>query len=73
MALSPGNPAAVRSARVLPTLDSGIGPTITRTSPGLSGTIDVMAWNQQSRPGRPEGAEAQGLRALYSEIARRFG
>jgi leucyl aminopeptidase len=35
--------------------------------------LDVMAWNQQSRPGRPEGAEAQGLRALYSEIARRFG
>ena len=35
--------------------------------------LDVMAWNQQNRPGRPEGAEAQGLRALYSHIARRFG
>lgn len=35
--------------------------------------LDVMAWNQQSRPGRPEGAEAQGLRALYAHIARRFG
>ncbi|MGH7110760.1 MAG: leucyl aminopeptidase family protein [Stellaceae bacterium] len=35
--------------------------------------LDVMAWNQQSQPGRPEGAEAQGLRALYSHIARRFG
>jgi leucyl aminopeptidase len=35
--------------------------------------LDVMAWNPQSRPGRPEGAEAMGLRALYSCIARRFG
>jgi len=35
--------------------------------------LDVMAWNQHSRPGRPEGAEAMGLRALYSAIARRFG
>jgi leucyl aminopeptidase len=35
--------------------------------------LDVMAWNQQNRPGRPEGAEAQGLRALYAHIARRFG
>jgi leucyl aminopeptidase len=35
--------------------------------------LDVMAWNPQSRPGRPEGAEATGLRALYSCIERRFG
>jgi leucyl aminopeptidase len=35
--------------------------------------IDVMAWNTRSRPGRPEGAEAQTLRALYSHIANRFG
>jgi leucyl aminopeptidase len=35
--------------------------------------FDVMAWNQQSRPGRPEGAEATALRALYSYIADRFG
>jgi leucyl aminopeptidase len=35
--------------------------------------FDVMAWNQQSRPGRPEGAEATGLRALYSYISERFG
>jgi leucyl aminopeptidase len=32
-----------------------------------------MAWNPQSRPGRPEGGEATGLRALYSCIERRFG
>lgn len=34
--------------------------------------IDVMAWNNRSRPGRPEGAEAQTLRALYAHIAGRF-
>jgi leucyl aminopeptidase len=35
--------------------------------------LDVMAWNAQSRPGRPEGAEATALRALYTYIADRFG
>jgi leucyl aminopeptidase len=35
--------------------------------------LDVMAWNPQSRPGRPEGAEATALRALYAYITRRFG
>jgi leucyl aminopeptidase len=35
--------------------------------------LDVMAWNTRSRPGRPEGAEAQTLRALYAHIAERFG
>ena len=35
--------------------------------------LDVMAWNPQSRPGRPEGAEATALRALYAHIAARFG
>jgi leucyl aminopeptidase len=35
--------------------------------------FDVMAWNPQSRPGRPEGAEATALRALYAHIAQRFG
>jgi leucyl aminopeptidase len=35
--------------------------------------LDVMAWNPQSRPGRPEGAEATALRALYADIAQRFG
>jgi leucyl aminopeptidase len=33
--------------------------------------FDVMAWNPQSRPGRPEGAEATALRALYAYIAQR--
>ena len=35
--------------------------------------LDVMAWNTGSRPGRPEGAEATALRALYAYIAQRFG
>jgi leucyl aminopeptidase len=35
--------------------------------------LDVMAWNPQSRPGRPEGAEATTLRALYAHIAQKFG
>ena len=35
--------------------------------------LDVMAWNPQSRPGRPEGAEATALRALYAHIAGKFG
>jgi leucyl aminopeptidase len=34
--------------------------------------IDFMAWNESSRPGRPEGGEAQGLRALYRLIARHY-
>jgi leucyl aminopeptidase len=31
--------------------------------------IDMMAWNSSARSGRPEGGEAQGLRALYALIA----
>ncbi|HTV90229.1 MAG TPA: leucyl aminopeptidase family protein [Stellaceae bacterium] len=34
--------------------------------------LDLMAWNTRARPGRPEGAEAQALRALYAHIAARF-
>jgi leucyl aminopeptidase len=34
--------------------------------------LDVMAWNPQSRPGRPEGGEATALRALYAYFALRF-
>jgi leucyl aminopeptidase len=30
--------------------------------------IDLMAWNLSSRPGRPEGGEAMGLRAAYALI-----
>jgi leucyl aminopeptidase len=30
--------------------------------------LDTYAWNDQTRPGRPEGGEALGLRALFSAI-----
>lgn len=30
--------------------------------------IDTYAWNDQTRPGRPEGGEAQGLRAAFTAI-----
>ena len=30
--------------------------------------IDLMAWNLSSKPGRPEGGEAMGLRAIYAAI-----
>ncbi|MGH7047210.1 MAG: leucyl aminopeptidase family protein [Stellaceae bacterium] len=43
-------------------------------APGISWAhFDVMAWNPQSRPGRPEGGEATALRALYAYIYERFG
>ena len=34
--------------------------------------IDLMAWTLRSRPGRPEGGEAMGMRALFALIAERF-
>ena len=35
--------------------------------------LDLMAWNTSSRPGRPEGGEAMGLRAVFALLADRFG
>jgi len=34
--------------------------------------FDLMAWNVRGRPGRPEGGEAMGLRALYRHLRRCF-
>ncbi len=34
--------------------------------------IDLMAWNVSSKPGRPEGGEAMGMRAIYSAIEARY-
>jgi leucyl aminopeptidase len=31
--------------------------------------IDTMAWNTRDRPGRPEGGEAPGLRALFAFVS----
>jgi leucyl aminopeptidase len=32
--------------------------------------LDTYAWNDQTRPGRPEGGEAQTLRALFFVLER---
>ena len=35
--------------------------------------LDMMAWNLKSRPGRPEGGEAQAMRALFVWLEERYG
>jgi leucyl aminopeptidase len=35
--------------------------------------FDMMAWNNASRPGRPEGGEAQVARAIFAAIEKRIG
>ncbi len=35
--------------------------------------LDILAWNPQSRPGRPEGGEATAMRALFAMLEARFG
>jgi leucyl aminopeptidase len=35
--------------------------------------IDLYAWNPKDRPGRSVGAEAQGLRAVYRYLVKRYG
>lgn len=34
--------------------------------------LDIFGWNPAARPGRPDGGEAMGIRALYSAIEARF-
>jgi len=34
--------------------------------------IDLYAWNDQTRTGRPEGGEAQSMRAVFAALCRRF-
>ena len=34
--------------------------------------FDLMGWNQTSRPGRPEGGEAMGLRAVAAMLEKRY-
>ena len=43
-----------------------LGEFVKKTTPWLH--IDMMAWNPGSKPGRPEGGEAQTLRALLGLI-----
>ena len=35
--------------------------------------IDLMGWNQSTQPGRPEGGEAMGARAVFEFVQSRFG
>ena len=35
--------------------------------------LDMMAWNNRSQPGRPEGGEAQAARAIFAAIEKRLG
>ncbi len=35
--------------------------------------VDLMAWNTNARPGRPEGGEAMGMRALFAFVEDHFG
>lgn len=42
-------------------------------SPGIPWVhLDLMAWNTSARPGRPEGGEAMGMRAVAAFIEGRF-
>ncbi|MGA1371188.1 MAG: leucyl aminopeptidase family protein [Pseudomonadales bacterium] len=34
--------------------------------------FDIMAWNIRARPGRPEGGEAMGMRAVFEYLRTRF-
>lgn len=43
---------------------------VSKTSAWLH--IDMMAWNQNTRPGRPVGGEAMAVRALYALIKERY-
>lgn len=60
--------------------DSPLGGSITAAlflqefvEPGIPWVhIDVMGWNPRSRPGRPEGGEAMGMRAVYAFIREKF-
>jgi leucyl aminopeptidase len=35
--------------------------------------FDLMAWNRSSKPGRPEGGEAMGMRGVFAYLRQRFG
>ncbi len=43
-------------------------------TPGITyAHIDLYAWNDQTRPGRPEGGEAQSMRAVFAALREKFG
>lgn len=35
--------------------------------------LDLMAWNLKTQPGRPEGGEAMGMRAVFAWLEQRYG
>ena len=39
---------------------------------GVWAHMDIFAWNPRAQPGRPEGGEAQGLRACFEMLSRRY-
>lgn len=43
---------------------------VSKTTPWMH--VDLIAWNLRDRPGRPEGGEAQGIRAVFRTIQARF-
>ena len=43
---------------------------VSKTTPWMH--VDLIAWNLRDRPGRPEGGEAQGVRAAFRTIKARF-
>jgi leucyl aminopeptidase len=34
--------------------------------------LDMYAWNDSDRPGKPQGGEAQGLRAVFAALSERY-
>jgi len=42
-----------------------------KTTPWIH--LDLYAWNNNDRPGRPKGGEAMGLRAVYAFLEERYG
>ncbi len=42
------------------------------TATGCWAHLDIFAWNDEARPGRPRGGEASGLRPLFAFIEERF-
>ena len=43
---------------------------VSKTTPWIH--FDIMAWNVSSKPGKPEGGEAMGVRALAHYLAQRY-
>lgn len=58
-----------------PTADADVlqEETATGLEPPAWLHLDMMAYNTGSRPGRPEGGEAMGMRALFRLLVSRFG